>query len=239
VLEDLARTPEKIFRRLRAVPQVLERPEEIPAINYELTGAISRVTDYIEVDNPALKGIAAAIPGVGERQIAEEVLRWNAEKFRYPFDYRGRPATAREVHLFKWWGVLYNWQENADYGWLFPRQVIRVGFGICIDTANLDTTMLLIKGVKAKTCLGVVLDKKGKLLGMHAWTLANVEGRSYVLETTAHPRSPGLIPAEEIYSTVKYGIRYDELAAYDNVSYVEDREKADRYTREIEKWQPA
>lgn len=210
---------------------------ESTVIDGGLLGEVYRVQDYIQVTNPQLIKIAETIRGDDEREIAEGVLRHVCRNFRYPLTWRGQPSTRRQTNLFEWVRShlfkMYRFEVEREYGWLLPNQSHVVRYALCIDTACYSVTLLRIKGLKAHVALGAVLNSSTmKFVGLHAWGVVEVEGKGYVLETTIHPNSPGLIPTGDVYDTpTRFEVVYDEVGGFDEVEYWEDEGKMRKYAR--------
>ena len=208
----------------------MNEKKRIPIVDLGLVEEEYYITDYIQVDNPRLRRIAASVKAKTVKGVIKQVLKFVAKSIEYPLDYKGRPTAARHVKVFKWWNGFYLADISSGYGWLFPNQTVSVRKGVCIDTACLCTSLLRIKGVEAYTILGAVLRTRDKrFLGFHAWTEAvDDEGVKLVLETTVHPEPAPPLPAEEIYRG-KLNLTYDPIAWFDEEGFREDSEKAKKY----------
>lgn len=188
------------------------------------------VRDFIMVRNPELREVAGKLKGRMKRQSALNVVKFVARNFEYPFDWKARPTTARYVKVFRFWNGFYLYENFTDYAWLFPNQLLHVRKGICIDTSNLATTLHRILGVPSFTVLGGIWKKtrrKKKFLGLHAWNMFSFSGKWFVFETTVHPREEWF-PLEQAVSG-ELGIIYDEIARFDEKTYVERKEKIEEY----------
>ena len=75
-----------------------KKQSKIPTVNFGLLGEENYVTDYIQVDNPAMQRIASKFPADIDQAI-KAVATYIAKKLEYPLDYRGRP-TARGTRKF-------------------------------------------------------------------------------------------------------------------------------------------
>jgi len=206
-----------------------KKQSKIPTVNFGLLGEENYVTDYIQVENPAMQRIARRFPKETDRVI-EAVAMYIAKKLEYPLDYRGRPTAARNTKVFKFWNGFYLTDENLDYGWLLPSQVYMVRKGICVDSSCLATTLLRIKNVKAWTVLGVILKTKThRILGFHAWTEAvNARAQHLVMETTVHPKPAEFVAAKKMYLGA-LPVIYDPLAWFNEAEYFEDVAKTKKY----------
>jgi len=204
--------------------------EKIPTVNTALLGEECYVTDFVQVDNPELIRIATALKAWRQDPV-RAAFDYVCKEIKYPLNFRGRPAVERHIQAFKWWDGLYLFDEYTKYGWLTPGQTIRAGYGICIDTSCLCTSLLRILGQKAYVCLGAMLESRTrKLLGLHAWSIVQLEEGGQLLETTVHPGTAPIIPVETAY-TGRWKITYDEAARFNEAEYGEDPEKVKAYAK--------
>ena len=187
------------------------------------------VRDFVQVSHEALKSIASSLEGSSELETVKSVYRFNVREISYPFRPDGKPAIGFEFKAFPWlvhgFFKLYLANYTQEYAWLLPSQLLKFKYGICIDTANLCTTLLRINGVNAYTVLGVV-EGSGKYYG-HAWTIAEAGGVWYLLETTIHKGRPPLIELGEMDSRLR--IKYIEVGRYDERNVQVDRELWEKY----------
>jgi len=118
----------------------------VPVVNWGLLGEENYVTDYVQVDNPALKRIAKGFPNELEGAV-KAVARFVAGHVEYPLNHRGRPTATRNVKVFRWWNGFYLADREDDYGWLFPNQTVALAkpHGICFDSSVLACSLLRIK----------------------------------------------------------------------------------------------
>ena len=150
------------------------------------------------------------------------------DNFVYPLERNGDPSAGLSFKRYdKGWLVKrYFYNQEMDYAWGFPQETMKLGKGICIDTALLMTSLLIAGGVPAKCCLGAVVNQKdNSIAGYHAWTTFNLFYQETICETTIH--SPGintLTKASSIYNkdsdwAVSNGIYYRQEAEFDNKEY--------------------
>jgi len=206
-------------------------------VDWGLLGETWRVQDFIQTKNPLLIKIANKIPkGSSQRDHMENVLAHVCKHFDYPLTWTGNPAIGRTANIFEWvklgpYFKAYVVNEEHEYGWLLPNQTWRAKYGICIDTSCYFVTLLRVLEVPARVELGAVLDtESGEVLGLHAWGMVEIDGGGHIGETTIHPTSPGLIPDEDLYfPSKKFDIQYDRIAWFDETSYVENKEKSQKY----------
>ncbi len=208
--------------------------KQIPIVNFGLCGAERYVTDWIQINNPVLRAIAKDLKGDTAEDVISSAAAFVAKHLEYPLDYRGRPTASQHIKLFKWWNGFYLEDRSEDYGWLLPNETVKVKKGICFDSACLLTTLLRIRNINAMTALGATIKTKTKeLLGFHAWTEVTTDKQQrLVLETTVHPKPPGPILAEHIY-TGKLPVIFDPFAWFNEQKWVEDTKKTEKYARLI------
>lgn len=144
------------------------------------------VTDFVQVNNIAIIDMANSLQGDG---FISNVAAWIRDKFYYPLDGSGNPSAQGQL-LRHQKGLFsgYHAKKCVYYAWSLPNEILDfTRCGICIDTANLATSVLRVKGIDAWVTLGDVRDiKSDTLLGRHAWVTLPYEGENYVLETTIH-----------------------------------------------------
>jgi hypothetical protein len=188
------------------------------------------VREFIQTGHEQLKSLAEALrePGM-PFQTVKNVYRFNVREIQYPFRADGRPAIGFEFKAFPWliYGFfkLYLAEYQQEYAWLMPSQLLKFKYGICVDTANLCTTLLRILGLNAYTVLGVV-EGSGKYYG-HAWTVVEVGGGWFFLETTIHKGRPPVIRLSELPSRVQ--LSYVEVARFNDGDLYVDRGLWDKY----------
>jgi len=204
--------------------------KKVPTVITALLGEECYVTDFVQVDNPELSRIAVALKAWRQDSV-RGVFDYICKQIKYPLNFRGKPAVERRIKLFKWWNGLYLFDEYTKYGWLTPGQTIRAGYGICIDTACLCTSLLRVLGHNAYVCLGAMLESgTRRMLGLHAWSIVEIHGEWHVLETTVHPGPAPIIPLEVAY-TGRWKITYDEAARFNEIEYSENPEKVKAYAK--------
>lgn len=139
-------------------------------------GAEDVVNNFIMVKNYLVVQTAKRLGDV------KPVIDFNYNSIRYPLDFFGNPLTAGRLSYAK---SLLFWLFNKTQGyiWQYPNMVLLSKLGVCIDTANLVTSLLRVLGLDAYTTLGEVrLSQNNELLGYHAWTLLG----DNIIETTIH-----------------------------------------------------
>jgi len=143
-------------------------------------------TDFVQVNNVAVIETANSLD---TGNFISDVARWVRDEFYYPLDNSGNPSAQGQLlrhqkSLFSG----YHAKKCVYYAWSLPNEILDFAkCGICIDTANLATSILRVKGIDAWVTLGDVRDiKSDTLLGRHAWVTLPYEEENYVLETTIH-----------------------------------------------------
>lgn len=187
------------------------------------------VRQFTQVGHEWLRSLAYSLKGLNTFETVKRIYRFNVREIQYPFRADGKPAIGFEFKAFPWlvhrFFKLYLAEYAQEYAWLMPSQLLKFKYGICIDTANLCTTLLRILGVDAYTVLGVV-EGSGRYYG-HAWAIAEADGTWYLLETTIHKGNPPLIKLSELSERVN--LNYIEVAKF-NESHVQvDRELWEKY----------
>ena len=188
------------------------------------------VREFIQVNHELLKEIANKLrePGM-PFQTVKNVYRFNVREIQYPFRADGKPALGFEFKAFPWlvYGFfrLYLAEYQQEYAWLLPSQLLKLKYGICVDTANLCTTLLRISGLNAYTVLGV-MEGSGKYYG-HAWAIVEANGEWYFLETTIHKGHPPVIKLSELPNRVQ--LNYVEVARFNEKDVYVDKDLWDKY----------
>jgi len=111
---------------------------------------------------------------------------------RYPLDYRGRPndVVVYKAHKYFLWKYLVDLENPGDY-WKRASETVRDGYGDCEDTSTLTHTLFLMKGIDSFWMIGAVY-LEDKLLGGHAWVIADVDGKYRLIETTLERPVPDI-----------------------------------------------
>ena len=188
------------------------------------------VREFIQVNHELLKEIANKLrePGM-PFQTVKNVYRFNVREIQYPFRADGKPAIGFEFKAFPWlihgFFKLYLAEYQQEYAWLLPSQLLKLKYGICVDTANLCTTLLRISGLNAYTVLGV-MEGSGKYYG-HAWAIVEANGEWYFLETTIHKGHPPVIKLSELPNRVQ--LNYVEVARFNEKDVYVDKDLWDKY----------
>jgi len=206
-------------------------------VPYTTFGEYYHICEFIQVDNLQMQDLADSIGGRDDEETAKAIFNVICREITYPLDLLGQPSTAHKVYLFpKFFFFLFHYVFGLQYSWRLPNQTWTTKTGFCACTANLCTTLLRIKGIKAWTRLGAVLDTKTKnLLGFHAWTEIELAKNRYLLETTVHPDAPPFIHVEDAYGG-RLDVTYDPFAIYNEESFEEDEEKLKKYADLVKRY---
>lgn len=196
------------------------------------------VRGFVEVESEELRELASKLRKRKPKDSIKAVYRFNVTEVNYPFTADGKPASGYKVEVFPWlrlgpWFKLYLRSWEGGYAWLKPTQVVRLGYGICVDTSNLCTTLLRILGFEAYTVLGVVEDPCSNRVYGHAWTRVLNRRRWYMLETTIHKGRPPVVPLDEAED--KLLLSYKEIASFDERTVEVDRKLWEKYGLKLEK----
>lgn len=195
------------------------------------------VRSFIETYDANLRKIAEKLECKRDIDTVKAVYRFNIDKIRYPFTADGKPSTGFKIEVFPWlrFGSIFkiylkNWE--GEYAWLKPSRLIEIGYGICVDTSNLCTTLLRILGFDAYTSIGIVKPRmeSDRYYG-HAWTRVRIDNLWYIIETTIHGvrKLPPLIPFSS-GSDVELAVEYIEAAYFDEKVVHVDPELWRRYS---------
>ncbi len=194
--------------------------DQIPIVDWRF-GDRYFITEFVRPNTFEVELMAERLRARSAEERVLNVARWIRDDFYYPLDWRGQPSADGQLLKSRRAIGSYHFKKCVNYMWLFPSETIMMGFGICIDTSLVATSVLLRLGVDSVVALGAVYDQKGSLLGYHAWTEFTINNTRYVLETTIHEREVNnVMLAEDAYSG-KYGIRYDKYAEFNHIKYVE------------------
>ena len=163
-------------------------------------------TDFVMAKNVAIMEQANSLNNGSHDLFVEAVARWIRDEFFYPLDNAGNPSASGQL-LRHQKGVLpiiggYYFKKCVYYMWSLPVETLVIGYGICVDTANLAGSIYRAKELDgAWVCLGDVRSAEDDtLLGRHAWCETPYHGATYLLETTAHELGTNnLVEASQIY----------------------------------------
>jgi hypothetical protein len=156
------------------------------------------------------------------------VANYVRDNFTYPLEKNGDPSAGLCFRRYdKGWLIKrYFYNQEMDYAWGFPQETIKMGKGICIDTALLCTSLLISGGVPSKVALGAVVNAKdGTVAGYHAWSTFIYKSEPCANETTIHsPDVETLTKLSSVYDknsdwAKNTGIYYRQEAEFDNKTY--------------------
>lgn len=191
---------------------------EIPRVNYRFSD-IWDIRDFI---NPRL---TTTFVGEGDK-VVEDIALFIRGQFVYPLIGENPSADAKFQRFHKNL-CRYYFSKYVYYMWSFPQETLAQKLGICIDTANLATSLLVSK-IDAWCCLGEVrATKDGTLLGYHAWEKCPYKGELTIMETTVHQPANTLVTTKNAYDrnstwAIVSGLYYVEQAKYNNKEFQGD-----------------
>ncbi len=161
------------------------------------------VTDFVQVNNVAVKGQAAKLAAGTKDDYIRAVAAWIRDDFFYPLDSGGNPS-AQGQFLRHQKGIMQGYfaKKCVYYAWSFPNEIL--GFtrcGICIDTAQLAGSVLIAGGIDAWVILGDVRrSTDDSLLGRHAWVEVPYQADQYIIEATIHKTNiDNMVKASSVY----------------------------------------
>ncbi len=192
-------------------------------------GELCSVTDFIQSDNCGIVAEADRLRGVIENSTIENIAAFVRDEFKYPFNKKGEPCASgqekyHQVSWCKWLTSVY-----APYQWNYPNVVLKLKRGICIDTANLFTSLCAASGFDdAYTVLGEVRTPNlNKLIGYHAWGEKIYKGEPCSVETTVEEPVNIIFPGKDTYDRCsdwasKRGIYYIPQSKYNKKGYIDN-----------------
>jgi len=166
-----------------------------------------------------------------DMQSLDDIINYNYSNIQYPLNVFAQPAAEASFSYSQFFWFIWRFSRSRSYIWLFPEEVAISRLGICIDTSNFVTALILCSRAAtlqpAKVVLGRVYSQAtGELLGYHAW----VEVPGKWIETTIH-RGQGnfndiVFEAKDEKENTHLGIRYVADYKYDDkeVISLEDKE---------------
>ena len=109
-------------------------------------GEESVVTDFLQVENIAVKRIAKQLYDADPNKFVENIADWIRKNFTYPLNKDMEPAAQAlrkcgQINCFRWHHSVYK-----NYIWQYPNEVLCSKFCICIDSANLFVSVMLAAG---------------------------------------------------------------------------------------------
>ena len=185
-----------------------------------------KAMEFIQRNSYEIEKIIEGFDAGGD-ELVEKVVAFIRDEFVYPLT-GGQPSTDAQFLRFHKSLFDYYWKKCVYYMWSFPVETLALfKAGVCIDTANLATSLLRVKHCKAWTCLGEVRrTSTDDLLGYHAWTSVYYKTKPYLNETTIHQKGANTLVLEaEAYD------RTSDSAKRGDIYYIEHgRYNEDKYT---------
>ena len=183
-----------------------------------------KVQEFIQPKSYEIVAKVANLNSTGDKFV-EDIAAFIRDKFAYPL-IRGQPSSDGQFLRYHKSLTGYYWKKCTFYMWSFPVEVMLQKLGICIDTANLGTSLLRAGKSDAFTCLGEVRrTSTDELLGYHAWTVVSHKSDTYLLETTIHESGiNNMVTLHDAYHkdsdfAQKGDIYYIEHARYNEIDY--------------------
>lgn len=191
--------------------------------------AVWSTTDFVQKDHISVKDQAAKLRSIvnNDDDFIKAVATFVRDTLFYPEDKKGDPAAELCFKRAKKSRCAWFFSRDMNYAWSFPNEVLTATKnGICIDTANLTTSLLRAGGIFATTALGSVNNvKDDSVSGYHAWTEVIYKGVPSIIETTIHrPGADTILTRTSAYDrdsdwATTSGIYYKLEARYDEVNY--------------------
>ena len=196
---------------------------KIPTVDFRW-GDKYKATEFIQPRSLEIATKAKKLNATGD--VIDKVAAFIRDHFAYPL-IGGQPSADGQFLRYRKSLLGYHWKKCVFYMWSFPAEVLLQKLGICIDTANLATSLLRAESSIAFTCLGQVRKTAtDELLSYHAWTAVESKQQFYLLETTIHePDGKNMITLHDAYHkdsdfATTSGIYYVEDARYDESQYI-------------------
>lgn len=194
--------------------------KKIPIISWRF-GEEYYIVEFVTPKTYMIEKIAEKLKGRDEVETILNIAKFIRDEFYYPLDSRGNPSCDGQFLKSRKSVFSYHFRRCVPYMWLFPSETLNMRFGICIDTSLLATSIMRRLDIDAYCVLGAVRDKRGQLLGYHAWTEFMLNKEWFILETTIHEKdSANIIRRTDGYQG-KYGIIYDPYAMFNEKDYTE------------------
>ncbi|RLF82417.1 hypothetical protein DRN38_00155 [Thermococci archaeon] len=194
--------------------------KNIPVISWRF-GDEYYITEFIKPNTYMVEYVAEKLKGKDNVETVLNIAKFIRDNFYYPLDSRGNPSTDGQFLKSKRTMFSYHFKKCVQYMWLFPSEVLNMGFGICIDTSVLAVSLMRKLNIDSWCVLGAVYNANGDLLGYHAWAEFLINNEWFILETTIHEKgTANIIKRFDGYSG-KYGIRYEPFAKFNEREYFE------------------
>ena len=194
--------------------------KNVPLIDWRF-GDKYYVIEFVRPDTYEVERVSEELKGKDDLETFLNVCKYIRDNFYYPLDWRKQPSCDGQFLKSRRGLSTYHFRRCVPYMWMFPSEVINCGFGICIDTALLCTSIFRKLGFISYVTLGALKDKKGRIIGYHAWTETLLRGKWFLIETTIHTKSAvNHIPREDGYNG-RWGIYYVPFAWFNEKEYIE------------------
>lgn len=184
-----------------------------------------KVQEFVQPKSLEIETKVKELNATGD-EFVDKIAAFIRDDFQYPL-VSGQPSSDGQFKRFHKSLLGYHWKKCVFYMWSFPVECLLQKLGICIDTANLGTSLLRAKNAIAFTCLGEIKKTStDELLGYHAWTIVEYKKQFYLLETTIHePEINNMVALHDAYHkdsdfAIASGIYYVEDARYDESQYI-------------------
>ena len=183
------------------------------------------VSEFVQPKTYEIEAKAKEFNATGN-EFVDKVAVFIRDEFKYPL-IGGQPSADGQILRFRKSLLSYQWKKCVYYMWSFPSEVFVQKLGICIDTANLGSSLLRAGNLDAFTCLGEVRKTStDELLGYHAWSITPYKGNTALCEFTIHESGVyNMVILHNAYHkdsefAIKGDIYYIEHARYNEVNYV-------------------
>ncbi len=177
------------------------------------------VSDFVTPDNVGVREAAELLKGDTPDKTIENVTK-GIIPFTYPLDKKGNPCASGQSRRYQYSWCKWMHSRYVYYMWSYPNEVLLTQRGICIDTANLCTSVLRALDLDAWTVLGEIHKAKpennDQLIGYHAWTNVMYKGEWHTIETTVEENVNIIFP---ITSTC---MKISEWAQGRNLYYLQE-----------------
>ncbi len=175
------------------------------------------VTDFITPNNVGVQHEAELLRGATPDESVENAASWIRDEFTYPLDKKGNPCASGQLKKYQYSWCKWGFSKYVYYMWAYPNEVLLTHKGICIQTANLLTSVYRALDLDAWTVLGEVRKAKSdELIGYHAWTDVVYKGERHTVETTVEEDVNILFPITSTH------LRVSEWAQARDLYYIQE-----------------
>ncbi|GAH35812.1 unnamed protein product, partial [marine sediment metagenome] len=102
-------------------------------------------TDFVQTKNISILEEAGLLYKQNNGNFVRGVADYIRDNFYYPLDNAGNPSASGQLLRHQKGFMAYHFKNCVYYAWSLPNEVVATGCGICIDTANLATSLLRAK----------------------------------------------------------------------------------------------